>query len=402
MLITPFVSLLLLLNNISIAQIQKNPGVYVEEVSSKPLSVAQVETAIPAFIGYTEIASRDLLFVPVKVSSFLEYERTFGVGATTEKFVLYPSLKLYFVNGGSPCYIVSVGPYKNLQKGNFINGLAAIGKVDEVTLLVFPDAVNLPGNDLYEVQKEALLQAASLKDRFCILDLKAATTNAEHSASVNEFRNNIGNNNLKYGAAYSPFLKISNSASIPPSAIVAGQYCAVDKSKGVWKAPANVTMKGVNDIAYAISESEQAGLSVDAVAGKSINAIRRFTGKGILIWGSRTLAGNDNEWRYVPVRRFFIMVEESIKKSLQPFVFEPNDANTWVKVKTMIQNYLTTKWRDGALSGSKPEHAYFVKVGLGETMTQQDMLNKKMIIEIGMAPVRPAEFIITRIVMNVK
>ena len=378
MLITPFVSLLLLLNNISIAQIQKNPGVYVEEVSSKPLSVAQVETAIPAFIGYTEIASRDLLFVPVKVSSFLEYERTFGVGATTEKFVLYPSLKLYFVNGGSPCYIVSVGPYKNLQKGNFINGLAAIGKVDEVTLLVFPDAVNLPGNDLYEVQKEALLQAASLKDRFCILDLKAATTNAEHSASVNEFRNNIGNNNLKYGAAYSPFLKISNSASIPPSAIVAGQYCAVDKSKGVWKAPANVTMKGVNDIAYAISESEQAGLSVDAVAGKSINAIRKFSGKGVLIW------------------------EESIKKSLQPFVFEPNDANTWVKVKTMIQNYLTTKWRDGALSGSKPEHAYFVKVGLGETMTQQDMLNKKMIIEIGMAPVRPAEFIITRIVMNVK
>ena len=141
---------------------------------------------------------------------------------------------------------------------------------------------------------------------------------------------------------------------------------------------------------------EQEDLNVDVIAGKSINAIRAFTGKGILIWGARTLAGNDNEWRYVPVRRFFNMVEESVKKSTYWAVFEPNDANTWIKVKSMIENYLTLKWKDGALAGSKPDEAFYVKVGLGVTMTAQDILEGRMNVEIGMAVVRPAEFIILK------
>jgi phage tail sheath protein FI len=135
---------------------------------------------------------------------------------------------------------------------------------------------------------------------------------------------------------------------------------------------------------------------VDAVAGKSVNAIRYFTGKGTLVFGARTLAGNDNEWRYVPVRRFFNMVEESCKKSTEPFVFEPNDANTWVKIQGMIENFLTTLWRQGALQGVKPEHAFYVAVGLGKTMTSLDILEGRLIVEIGMAVVRPAEFIILR------
>src|SRR5690606_26804087 len=130
--------------------------------------------------------------------------------------------------------------------------------------------------------------------------------------------------------------------------------------------------------------------------GKSVNAIRAFVGSGILVWGARTLAGNDNEWRYISVRRFYNMVEETVKNASRPFVFEPNDANTWVKVKSMVRNYLTSLWRQGALAGAKPEDAFYVYVGLGETMTALDILEGRMIVEIGMAAVRPAEFIILR------
>jgi len=115
-----------------------------------------------------------------------------------------------------------------------------------------------------------------------------------------------------------------------------------------------------------------------------------------LVWGARTLAGNDNEWRYVSVRRFFNMVEESVKKATAQFVFEPNDANTWVKVRAMIENFLILQWRAGALAGAKPDEAFYVRVGLGQTMTADDILNGYMHIEIGMAVVRPAEFIVLK------
>ena len=184
--------------------------------------------------------------------------------------------------------------------------------------------------------------------------------------------------------------------AIPPSGAIAGVYASVDAARGVHKAPANVSLNSVVGVTDLISHDDQQDLNVDVVAGKSINAIRPFTGKGILVWGARTLAGNDNEWRYVSVRRFFNMVEESAKKGTERFVFEPNDANTWTKVKTMIENFLINQWRAGALAGSTPDKAFFVKVGLGQTMTPQDVLEGLMIVEIGMAAVRPAEFIILR------
>jgi phage tail sheath protein FI len=190
---------------------------------------------------------------------------------------------------------------------------------------------------------------------------------------------------------------IAASASVlPPSAPVAGIYARVDNARGVWKAPANESINSIFGPVVQITADQQSGLNVDAVAGKSVNAIRTFTGKGTLVWGARTLAGNDNEWRYVNVRRFFNMVEESSKKSTEPFVFESNDANTWVKVQGMLENFLTVLWRQGALQGAKPEHAFYVAVGLGKTMTSLDILEGRMIVEIGMAVVRPAEFIILR------
>jgi hypothetical protein len=187
-----------------------------------------------------------------------------------------------------------------------------------------------------------------------------------------------------------------SNTTMPPSGAVAGVFAAVDRDRGVWKAPANVSLASVIGPGTTFTASQLDALNIDVNAGKSINAIRAFTGKGTLIWGARTLAGNDNEWRYIPVRRFFNMVEESIKKSTYWAVFEPNSASTWVKVRGMIENYLTNKWKDGALVGAKPDEAFFVKVGLGTTMTAQDILEGRMNVEIGMAVVRPAEFIILK------
>ncbi|RPD38904.1 phage tail sheath family protein [Chitinophaga barathri] len=182
---------------------------------------------------------------------------------------------------------------------------------------------------------------------------------------------------------------------LPPSGAVAGIYAATDRSRGVWKAPANVSLRSVVTPAYKLTDQEQSTLNVHET-GKSINAIRAFTGKGILVWGARTLAGNDNEWRYINVRRFFNYVEESTKKASEPFVFEGNDANTWVRIRAMIENFLTLQWRQGALAGATTKQAFYVKVGLNETMTAQDILEGRLIVEIGMAAVRPAEFIILR------
>lgn len=197
-------------------------------------------------------------------------------------------------------------------------------------------------------------------------------------------------------ATYNKILtEISNlPITLPPSSAIAGVYSRVDNERGVWKAPANVSLNYVIKPTVKITNTQQDGLNIDTVAGKSINAIRSFTGKGNLVWGARTLAGNDNEWRYVSVRRFFNMAEESIKKATEQFVFEPNDANTWIRVRAMIENFLILQWRAGALTGAKPEQAFYVRVGLGQTMSADDILNGYMIIEIGLAVVRPAEFIV--------
>ncbi len=208
---------------------------------------------------------------------------------------------------------------------------------------------------------------------------------------------NLGNVEFVDNATYNKIITEINSLplELPPSSAMAGIYARVDANLGVWKAPANVSLNYVIEPSLQVTHDDQKDLN-EPTSGKSINAIRAFTGKGILVWGARTLAGNDNEWRYISVRRFFNMAEESIKKASEQFVFEPNDKNTWVRVKAMIDNYLTNLWKAGALAGPTPEKAFYVNVGLGETMTSQDILEGKMIIEIGMAAVRPAEFIILR------
>ena len=187
-----------------------------------------------------------------------------------------------------------------------------------------------------------------------------------------------------------------NSLPIPPSGAVAGIYAATDRSSGIWTAPANASLKGVVAPAVRLNSVQQGNLNVH-YSGKSINVLRSFRGNGTMIWGARTLAGNDNEWRYIPVRRLFIQVEETIKKAIEPYLFENNDRNTWVKIESLIYNYLTKLWRSAALKGDSPKEAFFISIGLGKTMTEQDVLEGRMIVEIGLAAVRPAEFIVLTI-----
>ncbi len=471
----------------------KTPGVYTEEISTLPPSVAEVSTAIPAFIGYTEKCGDDVKNKPIRISSLLDFEHKFGgakvasfkvhldtddnitsIETTQPKYQLYYHLRMFFLNGGGNCYIVSVGDFNTgPAKGEFLDGLNELAKEDEPTLNLFPEAVGLTSeNDYYDLCVQSLAQCAKLKDRFTILDVLDGDTDA------GKFRTGIGTDNLKYGAAYYPYLnttqhyllaeadephvsvvkksqakagetgqakagetgqteagetgqteadKASTSAvkagqpitldkirkqdtalynqvkaaldreymTLPPSSAVAGVYSRVDREKGVWKAPANESLASVIGPAVKITNDAQRDFNVHST-GKSINAIRAFSGKGTLIWGARTLEGNSNEWRYVSIRRLFNMIEESINKATAFAVFGGNDAMDWLRIKTMIESYLEGLWRKGALAGSKPEEAYTVNVGLGRTMTEQDILNGIMNVEVGIAAVRPAEFIILK------
>ena len=181
---------------------------------------------------------------------------------------------------------------------------------------------------------------------------------------------------------------------LPPSGAMAGIFTLVDNSRGVWKSPANVSLSMVSAPMVNITADEQQSFNVDVMAGKSINVIRPFPGIGTLVWGARTLDGNSQDWRYINVRRTLIMIEQSLKLATRAYVFEPNDGTTWSTVNSMFTNFLTNLWKQGALAGAAPEQAFSVQVGLGATMTANDILDGMMKISVKLAIVRPAEFII--------
>jgi phage tail sheath protein FI len=180
---------------------------------------------------------------------------------------------------------------------------------------------------------------------------------------------------------------------LPPSSGMAGVYAMVDNSIGVHKAPANVSMGGVVSPVVNITSANQEDLNLP-LNGKAVNAIRSFIGKGTLVWGARTLDGNSQDWRYISVRRALIMIEQSVKTAIEAYVFDPNDASTWLKVKTAIDNFLTVLWKSGTLVGSSTTQAFETNVGLGVTMTPNDILDGVMRVSVKVAISRPAEFIV--------
>lgn len=503
----------------------KTPGVYIVEKSAFPNSVVEVATAVPAFIGYTEKASnkgKTLLNKAWRISSMSEFISFFGgppktqykiselaaaaagganaaspapaasTAATVEsdfsnnkkdyalelqgfRYFLYHSMMLFFQNGGGACYVVSVGDYdQKVEQPVLSAGIDVLLKEQESTMVVIPDAMSLDEANCIALQQAALKHCGQvMKNRFAILDVYDGYKEAQDSGCIENFRNDLGTNNLDFAAAYYPWLNTSivqtsdlsfanianldklqevlkaelTSSSLddkkkteitgkideigvtpktdkmstdtdlhkilsavcplynaiidsiklklnllPPSAGMAGVYTMVDNSRGVWKAPANVSLNAVISPSVEITHAQQEDLNV-TTAGKSINAIRTFIGEGTLVWGARTLDGNSLDWRYINVRRTMIMLEESIKLATKAYVFEPNISNTWVTIKSMINNFLTSIWKRGGLAGATPDDAFGVFVGLGETMTPQDILDGMLRVTVLVALSHPAEFI---------
>lgn len=181
---------------------------------------------------------------------------------------------------------------------------------------------------------------------------------------------------------------------LPPSGAMAGVYTVNDNERGVWNAPANTSIVGAVSLPIRLTDSDQENLNIDAISGKSVNAIRFFNGLGILVWGARTLDGNSDDWRYISVRRTMIYLEQSIKLAARAYIFSPNDANTWAALQSTISSFLVGVWQGGGLLGAAPADAFSVSVGLGTTMTADDLLNGYMRISVSVAVVHPAEFMI--------
>lgn len=472
----------------------RTPGITILERNTLPGAVAPVATAIPAFIGLTELGSVN--DPPERITSILEYEETFGgselqpieldvvkretsggallgvdVSLATPLPEIPPNpfhycMRHYFDNGGGPCWVKSIGnfiaPPGTPALGDFTGGFTAIEAVDEPTLLVFPDAVRMGAGATEGVIVAALESCLRLQDRFTIADVPEALiggTNEDDSNIDAGFRTAVAPGDpkaLEMGAAYWPYLNtrlnwntddtvitiassdthvfpdtggpgvpqgvdivaagtaISADAvrldetavygaarafvntltvTLPPSAAMAGAFATSDRNRGVHRAPANIGVSAVRGPAVQATDALNDVFNDDPASGKSVNVIRTFTGRGTLIWGARTLRAGSLEYRYVPVRRLFIFMEESIKKATEPYVFESNDSNTWMRIRTMVEGFLDQLWRDGALQGEKPEHAYQVLIGLGVTMTPNDILNGILRFTVRVAAVRPAEFI---------
>jgi uncharacterized protein len=264
------------------------------------------------------------------------------------------------------------------------SGLLGFEQVDEIAIVAAPDHHKVAG-----LTDDLINQCELLKDRFAVL----------HSDPGRDTLGNIQNirppRDTQYAAFYFPWIKVFNplvqqDSLVPPTGHIVGIYANTDVERGVFKAPANAVVRGANSLQFQITKREQ-----DLLNPRGVNCVRSFPARGIRVWGARTSSTN-SLWKYINVRRLFIFIEESIDEGTQWVVFEPNDERLWARVKQTITQFLTTQWRAGALMGTTAEEAFFVKVDR-TTMTQDDIDNGRLICIIGLAPVKPAEFVIFRL-----
>jgi phage tail sheath protein FI len=276
-------------------------------------------------------------------------------------------------------------------------GFGGLEAIDTVTMLAVPDlmAVYQQGSiDLEGVQAVQLAMIAHCElmgDRVAILDAPPGL----NAQQVREWRVDKAGYDSKYASLYWPWIKVfdpvtSQGKHVPPSGHIAGIWARNDDTRGVHKAPANEVIRGALSLELQITKSEH-----DQLNPSGVNCIRAFPGRGIRVWGARTLS-SDPAWRYLNVRRLFNYVEESILEGTQWVVFEPNDLNLWQRVKRTINAFLTRTWRDGALFGATPGEAFYVKCD-AETNPPEVIDAGQLVVEIGIAPVKPAEFVVFRI-----
>jgi phage tail sheath protein FI len=275
-------------------------------------------------------------------------------------------------------------------------GLAALGEIDDIAIVAAPDAATyLTVDECFTAAQALIAHAENLRYRIAVVDPPA-------ESSLNEVRHYRGRFDSKYAAMYYPWVELLDPTqraamgapppriTLPPSGFVTGIYARSDTERGVFKAPANEVVRGLTRFELNINKGRQ-----EVINPEGINALRFFEGRGNRVWGARTMS-SDPEWKYVNVRRLFIFLEHSIDKATQWAVFEPNNERLWANVRQMVEDFLLVQWRDGALLGSKPEEAYFVRCDR-TTMTTNDLDNGRLICLIGVAPTKPAEFVIFRI-----
>jgi len=384
------------------------PGVYVEEVRDQPKTIEGVPTSTCAFVGPTSKGPVGL--ASQLLTSFADYEHSYG-GAEDPAFAadtaalhcrnyIAHAVRAFFNNGGKRLHVVRVGTGKAVPAASeYAAGFAALEGLADVSIVAAPGysaLADLGDGSLYRAIQAALLThvAAPCLYRMAVLDAPPGAT----PTGMRELRSQIDSTRA---ALYYPWVITANplagagstqpaEIALPPSGFVCGIYARSDAERGVHKAPANEVVIGALRFEPAGSTTEQEQLELIGV-----NCLRAFSGRGLRVWGARTTS-SDPEWKYLSVRRYFNYLEASIDRGTQWAVFEPNDDKLWASMRQAVSDFLYNEWRKGAMPGNKPEEAYFVRCDRS-TMTQNDLDNGRLICLIGIATVKPAEFVIIRI-----
>jgi phage tail sheath protein FI len=379
------------------------PGVYVEEQSSGSRPIEAVGTSVAGFVGV--IPGAPASTAAVAVNNVSEFQRAFLTPPPTDSSPLIQAVFGFFGNGGSRLWIVNLGTRTSLvgdAKGRA--GLDFFTVIDEIAIVAAP---GFTGADDYDA---LLTHCETMKDRVAVLDAPAqvptveqltrAATDAPDDPKAAAPAQAAGlaprQSDRGFGAVYYPWVYTMNvitgkpRMATPPSGHIAGIYARVDGTRGVFKAPANESIAGVTSLVTDVARQDQ-----EVLNPAGVNCIRSLT-EGIRVWGARTVAPSASEWRYVPVRRLFCMIEKSIVRSTRWVVFEPNDISLWKGIRRDVTAFLTLLWRQGALMGATPAEAFFVKCD-AETNPPEVVDAGQVVILIGIAPVKPAEFVIFRI-----
>jgi phage tail sheath protein FI len=374
------------------------PGVFVEESSSSPHPIAGVPTSTAGFVG--PVLSGPAKKVPALVTSLAEYEVIFG-DATPLRFAdgagetdnyLWHAARAFFAQGGMRLYVARTfsgnGGGAKPTAADYATALRALEAIDEIAVVAAPGSTASASASAQSVAAALIAHAESMRYRIAVID----SVKGDDVAATHAFRTCFDSG---HAALYYPWVRVADPLTgqdslQPPSGFVAGIYARNDITRAVYKAPANAPVKLATGFERLLTKVEQ-----DVLNPLGINCFRYIEGRGLRLWGARTLTSAP-DYKYVNVRRYMSYLEHSIDKGTGWAAFEPNDEPLWAGIRRTIGDFLYSQWRDGGLLGDTPEKAFFVKCDR-TTMTQSDIDNSRLVMEIGVAPLRPAEFVILRI-----
>ena len=384
----------------------RDPGVYVEELEYGTYPVTAAGTSTACLIGEVDSSGDNVLRL---INSITDYVAAYGEDALYDAFGM--AVQAFFSNGGVSAYTKRMPAGSPVQ---FSNAFAELRTKGDINILLLPGIALLPppnseASDNGSVTAKTIIDAAiehctEMQDRMVIVDIAESVeikADADYEA--------LGLAPSSYAALYYPWMTVANplydanegsssepeTINVPPSAFAAGIWARTDILHGVWKAPAGTTadITGISGTTVIVGDIVQ-----DILNPLGINAIRTLPRVGKVLWGARTSATRtEPQWRHLPVRRTAIMIKSSIRNGIQSAAFEPNTIALWLALRASIGNFMDTLFRAGALQGTTASDAYFVRCGLGETMTQDDIDTGRVIVEVGFAAAKPAEFVILRI-----